>query len=267
MKILAVDDEKIALQGLLSSIEKAAPCATVYGFRYAGEAIAHMKQCPCDVAFLDIEMKGINGVELAGLLKEINPDVNIIFATGFGSYRDAAFDLHASGYLIKPITAEGVKRELDNLRRPVAAPKKLKVLTFGNFEVLYAGAPLVFKYQKSKELFAYLVDRKGAMCSTGELMAILFEDGDDHKAYYHRLRSDLIDTLSANGCECAISQQRGMLGVSVDMIDCDYYDYLNGKTPLERLYHGEYMAQYSFAEITNAELFAKAAQPAKRQKN
>jgi two-component SAPR family response regulator len=133
MKIIAVDDEKIALQGLILSIQKSAPNAEIYGFRHTGEAIAHMEKDPCDVAFLDIEMKGMNGVTVAEKLKAINPDVNIIFATGFGSYRDAAFDLHASGYLIKPITAESVKRELDNLRRPVTPPKRLQIFTFGNF--------------------------------------------------------------------------------------------------------------------------------------
>ena len=151
MKIIAVDDEKIALKGLLLSIEKAAPNAEVFGFRYASDAIDYMKTEHCDVAFLDIEMKGINGVELARALKEINPDINIIFATGFGSYRDVAFDIHASGYLIKPITVEGVKRELENLRRPVAPPRRIKIKTFGNFEALYNGSPIVFKYQKSKE--------------------------------------------------------------------------------------------------------------------
>ena len=256
MKIIAVDDEKIALQGLLSAIQQAAPNAEIHGFRYTREAIEHMEKDPCDVAFLDIEMKGMNGVEVAEALKEINPDVNIIFATGFGAYRDAAFDLHASGYLIKPITEEAVKRELDNLRRPISNPKRLQIRTFGNFEVLYNNTPLRFKYQKTKEMLAYLVDRKGAMCSTGELMAVLFED-DDHNAYYQRLRSDLRTVFSEIGCESLIIQQKGLLGLAVDMVDCDYYDYLNGKTPLEKLYHGEYMAQYSFAEVTNAELYAK----------
>lgn len=257
MKIIAIDDEKIALQGLLLSIRRAAPEAEVQGFRRAADAIAYMESDPCDVAFLDIEMKGMNGVETASRLKSIHPDVNIIFATGFGSYRDAAFDLHASGYLIKPITEDAVRRELQNLRRPVAAPKRLKVMTFGNFEVLYDGAPLVFKYRKSKELLAYLIDRRGAMCSTGEIMSVLFEDDGDHKVYYHRLRSDLIETLAAKGCEGVISQQRGMLGVVPEGMDCDYYDYLNGKAELSKFYHGEYMMQYSFAEVTNAELFAK----------
>ena len=256
MKIIAVDDEKIALQGLLSAIQQAAPNAEIHGFRYTREAIAHMESDPCDVAFLDIEMKGMNGVEVAEALKEINPDVNIIFATGFGAYRDVAFDLHASGYLIKPITEEAVKRELDNLRRPISTPKRLQIHAFGNFEVLYNNAPLKFKYQKTKEMLAYLVDRKGAMCSTGEIMAVLFDD-DDHNAYYQRLRSDLRSVFSGIGCESLILQQKGLLGLAVDEVDCDYYDYLNGKTALEKVYHGEYMMQYSFAEVTNAELFAK----------
>jgi two-component SAPR family response regulator len=257
MKILAIDDEKIALQGLLASIKKAAPDAETYGFRYTGEAIAHMENDPCDVAFLDIEMKGMNGVEVAEKLKSINPDVNIIFATGFGAYRDAAFDLHASGYLIKPITEENVKRELDNLRRPVKETKSLQIHTFGNFEVLYNNNPLKFKYQKTKEMLAYLVDRKGAMCSTEEIIAVLFEN-DDHKAYYQRIRSDLRSVFASIGCESLILQQKGLLGLAVKEVECDYYDYLNGKVPLEKLYHGEYMAQYSFAEVTNAELFSKA---------
>lgn len=257
MKILAVDDEKIALQGLLHCIEKAVPTASVSGFRYAGEAIAFMEENHCDVAFLDIEMKGMSGVELAERLKAINPEVNIIFSTGFGSYRDVAFDMHASGYLIKPITTERVKHELENLRRPVATGALLQIRTFGNFEVFRCGVPLAFKYQKSKEIFAYLVDRKGAMCTTGEIMTVIFEDDNDHKAYYHRLRADLLETLAACGCGDVITQARGMLGISTELVECDYYDYLNGKAELKRIYNGEYMAQYSFAEITNAELFAK----------
>ena len=254
MKIIAVDDEKIALQGLLSSIQKAAPDATVYGFRYASDAITHMENDPCDIAFLDIEMKGTDGVTTAQKLKELNPDINIIFATGFGSYRDVAFDLHASGYLIKPITVEGVKRELVNLRRPIPERKRLRAIAFGNFQILFGEEHVKFKYQKTKELLAYLIDRRGSMCSASELKSVLFED-DTHHKYYNQLRLDLINTLKELGCESVIVQSRGMLGVSVNELQCDYYDYLNGKSSLSQLYHGEYMAQYSFAEFTNASLF------------
>jgi two-component SAPR family response regulator len=253
---MAVDDEKIALQGLISSIQKAAPGAAVYGFRYASDAIEHMKKEPCDIAFVDIEMRDINGITAAKMLQEINPDINIIFSTGFGSYRDVAFDLHASGYLIKPITPEGVKRELDNLRRPVRVQKKLKAITFGNFQILYGNEHVKFKYQKTKELLAYLIDRRGSMCSGREIMSVLFED-DSHQKYYNQIRLDLINTLKSLGCAAAIIQSRGMLGVVPEEFECDYYDYLNEKEELAKLYQGEYMAQYSFAEFTNALLFKK----------
>ena len=65
MKILAVDDEIIALEGLIKSIKEADKTAKVFGFRFSDEAIEFMKTNICDVAFLDIEMVAMNGVNLA----------------------------------------------------------------------------------------------------------------------------------------------------------------------------------------------------------
>ena len=120
MRIIAVDDEELALDRLMTAIQQAAPGAELHGFFYPEDALAFLQGNGCDVAFLDVEMADVSGVELARQLKACNPDVNIIFATGFSHYRDAAFDLHASGYLTKPITADKVRKELAELRRPVA---------------------------------------------------------------------------------------------------------------------------------------------------
>lgn len=257
MNIMAVDDERIALEGLVDAIRKAAPDAEVRGFRYAEDALEYAETAPCDVAFLDVEMTGLNGVTLAERLKLLNPDVNIIFATGFGRYRDAAFDLHASGYLTKPITAEKVKKELAELRRPVREQKRIRVQAFGNFEVYLDGRPMTFKYSRTKELLAYLVDRRGALCTNGEIMAILFED-DGHETYLRSLRKDLSDTLEAAGCGGIITQQRGRLGIVPEEIECDYYDWCAGKRTGET-YRGEYMSQYSWSEYAHAALDQEAA--------
>ena len=256
MKIVAVDDEIIALEGLMKSISEVVPNADLCGFRYPDDALEHIKSHGADIAFLDIEMMKMNGVELAEELKKINPDINVIFSTGYGHYRDVAFDMHASGYLVKPITVEKVKKEIQNLRRPISQ-RKIKVKTFGNFEVTINGNPLDFKYRKAKEMFAYLVDRNGATCSVGEMMVALFEE-DGHETYFKSIRKDLIDTLTKEGFADALILQRGMLGLNKDLIDCDYFDYLDGKLPLNKSYHGEYMAQYSWSEITHAELDRKA---------
>lgn len=256
MKIIAVDDERIALEGLIKAISEVAPNADLCGFRYPDEALEYIKINGADIAFLDIEMAGTSGVELAEKLIEINPNINIIFSTGYGHYRDVAFDMHASGYLVKPITVDKVRKEVLNLRRPIEE-KKLKIKAFGNFEVAVNGKPLDFKYRKAKEMLAYLVDRNGATCSVGEMMVALFEE-DGHEPYFKSIRKDLIDTLTREGVEGVLLLQRGMIGLNKNLIDCDYFDYLDGKISLKQSYHGEYMSQYSWSEITHAELDRKA---------
>lgn len=257
MKIIAVDDEKIALEALSSAIKSIVTEDEVVSFRYPEDALDYAKDNVCDIAFLDVEMAGMSGVQLAEELKKYNSEINIVFCTGYDSYRGAAFELHASGYLMKPITPERIKRELENLRRPIYEKKKLKVQTFGNFEVYADGKPLAFKYRRTKELFAYLVDRVGAMCTVGEIIGILFEDESGREEYFQKIRRDLIITLEEAGCANAIVHKRGMLGVVVTEMQCDYYDYLNNKKDLSTSYFGEYMSQYSFAEYTNAQLYAK----------
>ena len=249
MKIIAVDDERIALEGLLDVIREAAPDAELHGFEYPEDALEFVDAHACNIAFLDVEMAGMSGVALAEQLKLRNPDVNIIFATGFEEYRKDAYDLHASGYLTKPITVEKVKRELYDLRRPIPKRKRMRVQTFGNFEAYIDGTPIYFKYSKTKELLAYLVDRRGALCTSAELQAVIFEDDGGHESYMKSLRRDLLETLEAVGCGNIIAQQRGKLGVVPENLDCDYYDWCDGKR-MGIVWQGEYMAQYSWSEYT-----------------
>ena len=257
MIVIAVDDERIALENLVESIQQASPNAQIHRFRYPEDALDFAKENYADVAFLDVEMMGMNGVELAEKLKFFYPDINIIFSTGYDHYRDAAFDLHASGYLTKPITPEKVKKELDNLRRPVRNQKRIQIRTFGNFEVYLDGKPVNFKYSKTKEMLAYLVDRRGALCTNGEIMAILFEDDNGHEAYFRSLRKDLTDVLEMAGCSGILSQQRGRIGIVPYMVDCDYFSWCDGDRSVINRFHGEYMNQYSWGEYTNAMLIQK----------
>ena len=249
MKIIAVDDERIALEGLLDVIAKEAPDAELNGFEYPEDALDFVDEHTCNIAFLDVEMAGMSGVELAEQLKLRNPDVNIIFATGFGEYRKEAYDLHASGYLTKPITVDKVRKELSDLRRPIPKHRRMRAQAFGNFEVYIDGSPISFKYSKTKELLAYLIDRRGALCTLAELQAVMFEDAGGHESYMKSLRRDLLETLDAMGCGNVIAQQRGKLGVVPENLDCDYYDGCAGKR-MGIVWHGEYMVQYSWSEYT-----------------
>lgn len=255
MKIIVVDNEKIACDGMVHLLARIRPEDETVGFTDALRALDFFEVAPADVAVLDIEMPGINGIELAKRFMEINPAVNIIFTTGYSEYALEAIELHASGYLMKPITAAKLGKEFDSLRYPVKKKTSgLRVRAFGNFEVFADEMPLHFKYTKSKELLAYLIDRRGALCSNFELIAALWDEEEDQKkkiSYLKNIRKDLQQTLDENGCGDVIVHQRGMTGIMINRINCDYYDWISGVRNAYSIYRGEYMTQYSWAEVTH----------------
>ena len=102
-------------------------------------------------------MRGMNGVELAKKLKDINPKLNIIFVTGFDQYTGDAMKLHASGYIMKPVTKEKVEAELAELRHPIE-PKSdvlLRVQCFGNFDVFLDGT-INFNTEQGFKIMVFL---------------------------------------------------------------------------------------------------------------
>ena len=252
MKIVAVDDERIALNGVMNILKKLCPLDQIEGYSNGLDLFEDNVNYPCDVALLDIEMREINGIDLAKKLKLMNPKTNIIFTTGYSEYTYDAFQMHSSGYILKPITEEKVKRELDNLRYPQEGynNEKMKIKTFGNFEIFMNGMPITFARSKTKELFAYLVDRNGALCTNGELIGILWGNSPapiSASSYLRQLFADLRSTLKLHNCEDIIVKKRNQIGIIVEKVDCDLYDWIKGKPYAINNYRGEYMMQYSWS--------------------
>lgn len=251
MLIYLADDEPLLLDDLNDAVHEAEPSAKIKTFS-RGKALINEVRTEKDkpqVIFMDIEMPGMSGIELAKELKNLSPSTRLVFVTGFRSYAVEAFSVRADGYMMKPVSAEKIREELDHLRPVlgISPPKRIRAQCFGNFEVFLDGEPIRFQYSKTRELMAYLVSRNGALCSNGEIMAALWED-KSNDGYVRRLRSDLHNQLDINGLGRILVQQRGLLGILEDEIDCDYYDWLAGKQGSDNIYQGEYMSQYSWAE-------------------
>lgn len=247
MTIIVVDDERFVLSAEVSAVSRVLPRASIYSFQRSKDAAEFANSTKVDIAFLDINIKGVTGLQLAERLQELNPQVNIVFCTGYSEYSLEAHDLYCSAYLLKPITDEKVKKALENLRHPLElASSKLQVQCFGNFELYKDGVPVKFKHKKTKELFAYLVDRKGATVSTKEMLTALFDD-DSKQSYIRNLRADLKNTLKELGADDVLVRNGGDIGINLEKVDCDYFDYLHGD---KSLFYGEYMSQYAFAEGT-----------------
>lgn len=257
MRILAADDEAIALEQLVDAIQKVKPDADLKAFQNPKELLSYAKNNSCDVAFLDIEMGSVSGIDVAKQLKMLYPKVNIIFVTGYNEYMADAFKLRVSGYVGKPVTEEEIHEELEGLRIPVLPPKEnvLVAKCFGTFDVFVNGKSLEFERSKTKELLAYLIDRRGNAVTSGELRAVLWEDAESDKSvssYLQKLKKDLIITLKSAGTEKAFVNGWNKYAINPEFISCDYYDFLNNKPSGIHAYNGEYMAQYSWGELQNA---------------
>ena len=254
MIAIAVDDEILMLGALVKAINASPDIAEVTKFSDCEEALEFVKNHAIDIAFLDINMRGMGGLVLAEKILAMRPNCKIVFCTGYEEYAIPAFKLHASGYLMKPISAEDVQAEINNIKGIKSNEKLLTVKCFGNFEVYAKNEKLMFKRLKTKELFAFLVDRNGAGMTAKQICAVLFpDDTDDTKnsSYLRQLVLDLKNTLKAVGAENVLRHETPCYRIDTALIQCDYINYLETGKPE---FHGEYMTQYSWAEDTCAML-------------
>lgn len=257
MNIIAIDDEMPALNLLLSAIEEAKPEATIKGFSDPDELIEYVKNNKVDIACLDIQIYDVTGIELAKIIKEVQPRINIIFVTAYDDYIGDAMKMHASGYLRKPVVASDIAREFADLRYEINDNKsyKIKAKCFGYFDVFNLNGDVFrFSRAKSKEAFAYLVCKNGSTSTINELGSVLFEDepyDEKKKNYIQKILSTMNKDLEAAGVGDIVRKSYNSISVNPKLIDCDFYHYLNGDNVAEANYRGEFMNQYSWAEYFN----------------
>ena len=258
MIAIAVDDERPMLEQLSQAVKASPDVFSVSEFTACTEALEWAEKNPVDIAFLDISMRGMGGMALPEKLLKLRPQCKIIFCTGYSEYAVDAFQMHVSGYLMKPITAEAVQREIDYIKGEKKLEKKLVIQCFGNFEVFADGEPLVFRRSKARELLAFLVDRRGSGVTARQVCTRLWEEGDDARKmnYFYQLVDDLRHSLKDAGAEDVLVKNGNTYAVDVKQLDCDYLQYLRTGRPEFR---GEYMSQYSWAEETCALLFRKGS--------
>ena len=116
--VIMVEDREVILTGGLSVLEKAMPDATVVGFEWPSEAVEYARGNRVSLAFLDIELGDESGFDLCRALLEANPRTNVVYLTAYADYALDAWGTGASGFMLKPITPEGVRAQLADLRYP-----------------------------------------------------------------------------------------------------------------------------------------------------
>lgn len=255
MKIIVLDDEPMLLKHLSKLIAECIPEAEIFPFGDPDTLLEKTGEIVPEIAFLDIEVGYTSGMEIAKKIKASHPLCNIVFCTGYGEYAAQAFDLGASDYLLKPITAEKLRHALAQLRHPGELkfpPGRLFFRCFGEFEVFFDGKPLTTLPKRSKELLAYLVDKHGAICSSTDIIRNVFFDTAD--SYFRVAKRDLELALDRIGMGNVLIKAWGKLGIDKDLVSCDYYEYISGNASAVNLYKGIYMQQYPWAKKTASAL-------------
>ncbi|WP_225729397.1 MULTISPECIES: LytTR family DNA-binding domain-containing protein [unclassified Nocardia] len=127
LRVLAVDDEKPALDELVYLLRAQAGVGEIHAAGDATSALRLLRAHPVDAVFLDINMPGLDGMELAGILSEFANPPAVVFVTAHDDHAVTAFDLGAVDYLLKPLRerrlAEAVRRIATALSPNVVAPQ------------------------------------------------------------------------------------------------------------------------------------------------
>lgn len=260
-----MDDEMLALEDSYEAVLAVLPDADVIPCETVSDALRAAEE-PIDIAFLDVEMPGMSGMELAAKLQEKYPKINIIFVTAFTQYAYEAYNLLASSYCVKPIFVDDIKKAMNNLRYSLDNPReivkpdntKLKVICFGDFTIYDMNeVPIMIRREKSKELLAYLISKNGVEATPTELCDVLWgEDSDNKLDYFWKLTSELRKALIDAGGEDVLRQGRGKYAIDRDKLDCDFLQYLD-KT-YRNPWNGKFCEQYGgWAEVTKAAILNK----------
>ena len=197
-----------------------------------------------------IKITSLKDIEFAKKIIKKNPVVNIIFISDTKDFAYNAFEIYASGYIVKPITEEKIIKNLEHLRFQLnyMNKKRVEVQCFGKFDIFVDGVAVKFGRTKAKELLAYLVDRNGTMCNNEDLLSILWQDKKPTKSLKQQLRNliyDLNKSLDKVDAKNIIIRENNIIGIDKEKIKCDYYDFQKGDPKALQSFNGEYMTQYS----------------------
>lgn len=258
MNLIYVDDEQPAIDNFRLTTADFSEVEQLHTFQSGEEALRFVDNNIVDVAFLDMEMPGIHGLELARKLKASDPNLRIVFVTAYSQYALDAWGVDATGYLLKPYTAADIRKELAKCSYRPLPSHKVTIQTIPSFFVTVNGVPLRISNAKEKELLALLVDRGDRGFTAGEGIACLWPDRANDSSSQSLLRMTykrLLATLEAAGISNILATRDNRRYLKTDAVECDLYRILDGDKQAARKYNGSYLQEYEWAEERNAQLY------------
>lgn len=278
IRVIVMDDEPLALVNMEKKLKEFNSIEVIRSFTNVKDLLAEGPSLDFQVAFLDIEMPGMNGLAIAKLLKEWNKNIHIVFVTAYRDYAVQAFEINSLDYLLKPISKARLEttinriQELPHLEKnstPIRIQHKptLKIQCFGGFVVLHDDKAIHWRTVKTKELFAFLFSNLNSHVPRDTVLDALWAETDYKKArvQLHTTVSYLRTTLSTLGYVDVIQYANGCYILQLEDFQCDAHNLehlLNSKMETGKLdikkaealiqnYQGEYMATLDYPWVTS----------------
>ena len=254
---VCVDDEALVLKQIMSLCEKNSRIDDTRGFTDSSEALTYIGENDVNVVLLDINMPDMNGLVLAARIKETSPNTAIIFVTGYSEYAIEAFKLHVSGYLMKPVDKDELNAEIEHAlaNHSFRSDAHIIAKTFGDFDLFVDGQTVIFKRSKSKELFAYLIEKRGRIVIRAQAFTALYEDKEYDRPMqkqFDNVIRNLRNILKEYGADGIFVLEHAGMRIKPELIDCDMYRFIDGDIDTINSYRGEYMNQYSWSNLSEA---------------
>lgn len=261
MKTILADSVQETLTSLRFRCEKHSAIQLEKTFSSGEEVLDYIKdQDMPDLIITDTKLSGINGIELGIKLRELSPNLIIIYITDeLFRAADAMVKVKADAFLEKSCTEQELEWALNNaVLLSARNRKKIEVRTFGRFCIFVNGEVVVFKNDKAKELLALCVDHRGGRVTIEEAVDKLWPDkpyDERSKRLYRKAVSSIHSTLRQNGISYFFFNKYGCCAIRPDKACCDYFEFL--KDPERNFdFNGAYMFDYNWGEDTNGELIA-----------
>ena len=240
MRAIIVDDEQIMLRSFMRLSKGISNLNVIAQFENPEEALLFVQENAVELAFLDIKMPGMNGIELAVKIREI--------CLIGGDY-----------YIVKPYKKETIEMMMQKMQiLSKSLHKEIYIQMFGRFNVLKNGVPIALR-GKAKEILALVATRCGKEISNEEIYSVIWEGREysnvKMKVYYNALKR-LKEILEAEGLsDLLLSTPRGQM-LNTDIVECDYYAWKNHKVQEKDKFEGEFLSEYSWGEYILAEILS-----------
>lgn len=257
MRAIIVDDEPIMIKSFMRLSSGISDITVIGQLRCGGDAIEFVENNDVEIVFIDIVMPDMTGIDCAKKLREIRPDILIVFISAYDEYVRDCNAIGGDYYIVKPYKREVLETTVARMKLLQKRQQKtVYIQTFGRFSVLEDGKPINLT-GKAKEILALIVTKRGKEISNEEIYSTVWEDrpysNDDMKVYFNALKR-LKDALADNDLSNLLISSAHGQRVNTDMFDCDYYRLLDSKMTDADKFEGEFMSEYSWGDSLLADI-------------